>query len=80
MIGTTAKIVFGLIVGAALLVAVTIALCADLFAPETRPALRRVRSPAKRQTEVRWTEVQVARAQERRSDRPAIRSLMEART
>ena len=75
MIGTAAKIVFGLILGATLLVAVTFALCADLFAPETRPALRRVRSPGKRQTEV-----QVARAQERRSDRPAIRSLMEART
>ena len=36
MIGTAARIVFGLIVGAAMLVAVTIALCADLFAPETR--------------------------------------------
>jgi hypothetical protein len=35
MIGTAAKIVFGLIVGVAMLVAVTIALCADLLAPET---------------------------------------------
>ena len=59
MIGTAAKIVFGLIVGAAMLVAVTMALCADLFAAETRPALRRARSIGKR---------------------PAIRSLMEART
>ena len=48
MIGTTARVLFGLIVGAAVLVAVTIALCTDLFAPETRPALRRVRPTGKR--------------------------------
>ena len=65
MIGTAAKIVFGLFVGAAMLVAVTIALCTDLFAPETRPALRRVCSVGKRRTA---------------SDGSAIRSLMEART
>jgi len=69
MIGTAAKIVFGLFVGAAMLVAVTIALCTDLFAPETRPALRRVRFVGKRRMG----------AQERKSG-PAIRSLMEART
>jgi hypothetical protein len=59
MIGTTARILIGLIVGAAMLIAVTVALCTDLIAPETRPALRRARLTRKR---------------------PAIRSLMEART
>jgi hypothetical protein len=48
MIGTTARILFGLIVGAMALVAVTIALCTDLFAPETRPALRRASPKSKR--------------------------------
>ena len=43
MIGTTARILLGLIVGAAMLIAVAIALCTDLFAPETRPSLRIVR-------------------------------------
>ena len=50
MIGTTAKIALGTIVAAAMLIAVAIALCADLMAPETRPALRRPRSLRKRQT------------------------------
>ena len=40
MITTTARILVGLLVGVATLVAVSIALCADLFAPETRPSLR----------------------------------------
>ena len=41
MIGTTARIALGLIVGAAMLVVVAMALFADLIAPETRPTLRR---------------------------------------
>ena len=41
--GTAAKIVIGLIVAAAMLVAVAVALCTDLFASETRPKLRRPR-------------------------------------
>ena len=41
--GTAARILIGLIVGAAMLFAVAIALCTDLFAPETRPTLRRPR-------------------------------------
>jgi hypothetical protein len=48
MIGTTARILIGLIVGAVLLIAVTVALCTDLFAPETRSALRGVRAMRKR--------------------------------
>ena len=43
MIGTAARILLGLIAGAAMLIAVAIALCTDLFAPETRPSLRVVR-------------------------------------
>jgi hypothetical protein len=35
MIGTAAKILFGLIIGVAMLVAVTIALCADLLEART---------------------------------------------
>jgi hypothetical protein len=45
MIGTTVRILVGLMVGAAMLIAVAIALCADLFAPETRPSLRGARVP-----------------------------------
>jgi len=40
MIGTAARIVFGIIIGVAVSVAVVIALCVDLFATETRPTLR----------------------------------------
>ena len=61
MIGATSKILLGVIVSAALLVALAVAMCIDLFAPETRPALRRPRRKVGRR-------------------RPAIRSLMEART
>jgi hypothetical protein len=43
MIGTTARVLVGLMIGAAMLIALTIALCTDLFAPETRPSLRGVR-------------------------------------
>jgi hypothetical protein len=41
--GAVAKILIGMIVGAAMLVAVVVALCTDLLAPETRPTLRRPR-------------------------------------
>lgn len=50
MIGTTAKIALGTIVAAAMLIAVAVALLADLMAPETRPALRRPRSMRSRRT------------------------------
>jgi hypothetical protein len=50
MIGTTAKILFGMIVGTAMLIAITTALFADLFAPETRPVPRRARVMRKRPT------------------------------
>jgi hypothetical protein len=53
MIGTTAKILLGMIVGAALLVAITLAICTDLFAPETRPALRGVRLRVARRPAIR---------------------------
>lgn len=51
MIGATAKIALGTLVAAALLIAVAIALCADLMAPETRPALRRSRTMRRRETQ-----------------------------
>lgn len=41
MISATLKIVFGVVLGVTLLIAVLFALGADLLAQETRPALRR---------------------------------------
>jgi hypothetical protein len=68
MIGTATRILLGLIVGAAMLIAVVIALCTDLFAPETRPSLRAMQPT-------------LARLQPRPSSRSqAARSLMEAGT
>jgi hypothetical protein len=68
MIGTAARILLGLIVGAAMLIAVVIALCADLFAPETRPSLRAMQPT-------------LARVRRRPSSpSQAARSLMEAGT
>ena len=43
MIGITARILVGLMIGAAMLIALTLALRTDLFAPETRPSVRGVR-------------------------------------
>ena len=66
--GTTVKIVIGLIAGILMLGAIAIALCTDLFSPETRPTLlqrQRVRRGGVRDAGV--------------SRRAEVRSLMEAR-
>jgi len=82
MIGTTARILVGVIIGVAVCVALVVALCVDLFATETRPSMLRARSNVRlMDRNLPESSVSVTNAAGAwRPARPRLRSLSEAHT